>query len=60
MAVGAGEIDAEIAEDLAATKMKLIQAQNELLVSRSETERLRRRLGAASVTIDNHEQAVPK
>lgn len=55
VAVGAGEFNEEMAEELATTKANLLQVQNDLLASRSEADRLRRRLEAAGLSVDELE-----
>lgn len=44
-----------MAEELATTKANLLQVQNDLLASRSEADRLRRRLEAAGLSVDELE-----
>jgi hypothetical protein len=53
VAVGAGELSAEAAEELVSTKEQLLRVQGELLASQNEVQRLRKRLLTAGVQPDN-------
>ena len=53
MAVGAGELSAETAEELASTKEKLLKVQGELHASQNEVQRLRQRLLTAGIALDD-------
>ncbi|KXN85475.1 Voltage-gated hydrogen channel 1 [Leucoagaricus sp. SymC.cos] len=55
VAVGAGELTAEAAEELASTKEKLLHAQGELHASRNEIQRLRRRLLTGGIAQDDQD-----
>lgn len=57
VAVGAGELSAEAAEELATTKEKLLQVQGELLASKGEVQRLRQRLLTAGIVLDDADDA---
>ncbi|KAJ3560107.1 hypothetical protein NP233_g11051 [Leucocoprinus birnbaumii] len=52
VAVGAGELSAETAEELASTKEDLHRVRGELLTSQNEVQRLRQRLLRAGIVID--------
>ncbi|KAF9453233.1 hypothetical protein P691DRAFT_801570 [Macrolepiota fuliginosa MF-IS2] len=58
VAVGAGELSAEQAEELALTKENLHQTQTQLLTLQGEVQMLRRRLQAAGVSLDDPENTM--
>lgn len=58
MAVGAGELNAEAVEELAATKEKLLRVEGELSASKSEVQRLRQRLLTAGIESDDADNAI--
>lgn len=60
MALGAGELSAEQAEELASTKEELHQAQTELLALQDEVRKLRRRLQAAGLSLDDLDNGTPE
>jgi len=58
VAVGAGELNAEAVEELAATKEKLLRVEGELSASKSEVQRLRQRLLTAGIESDDADNAI--
>jgi len=57
VAVGAGELSAEAAEELAVTKERLLRVEDELLASKGEVQRLRQRLLTAGIESDDADNA---
>jgi len=55
VAVGAGELSAEQAEELASTKEDLHRTQTQLLALQGEVRMLRQRLQAAGISLDDPE-----
>ncbi|KAF5357850.1 hypothetical protein D9756_001657 [Leucocoprinus leucothites] len=58
VALGAGELGAEAAEELALTRETLLRVQGELLASQNEVQRLRQRLLTAGITPDDPDDEV--